>query len=81
MNQTQKISRVTDRVKSLFNWGEISRLLAGTRSVVLKDKYPKKHEPFINDLCDAVEPVLVKHGYLTVRDEILPSGEFAESFE
>lgn len=51
------------RIKSLFNWGELSRLLSGTRSVVLKDKYPKKHEPFINDLCDAVKPVLIKYGY------------------
>jgi len=58
MNQTQ-----INRIKSLFNWGELSRLLSGTRSVVLKDKYPKKHEPFINDLCDAVKPVLVKYGY------------------
>lgn len=71
MNQTQKISRGTDRVKSLFNWGELSRLLSGTRSVVLKDKYPKKHEPFINDLCNAVKPVLVKYGYAESEDYLV----------
>jgi len=60
MNQTQNT-----RIKNLFNWGELSRLLSGTRSVVLKNKYPKKHEPFINDLCEAVRPVMVKHGYET----------------
>lgn len=58
-NQTQ-----INRIKSLFNWGELSRLLSGTRSVVLKDKYPKKHEAFISDMLEAAKQVLINHGLI-----------------
>ena len=82
MNQTQNTTEMTqstelnksakDRIKNLFNWGELSRLLSGTRSVVLKNKYPKKHEPFISDLCEAVKPVMIKHGYESPDTPITP---------
>lgn len=59
---------VIDRIKSLFNWGELSRMLAGTRAVVLKNKYPKKHDVFIQDLTESTRQVLIRHGYLPAPD-------------
>lgn len=34
----------------LINWGELSRILAGSRSVVTKNRMPKKHEEKVNEL-------------------------------
>ncbi len=69
-----------DRIKSLFNWGELSRMLAGTRAVVLKNKYPKKHDAFIQDLTESTRQVLVRHGHLPAAPEQPESEFYAESF-
>ena len=50
--------------KDFLNWAKLSRTLSGTSRVVLKNKYPKKHEPFIKELIDAVETVLRKYGMM-----------------
>lgn len=35
---------------AVINWAEISRLLSGDRSVVTKNRMPKKHEGSVNEL-------------------------------
>lgn len=35
---------------AVINWGEISRVLSGNRSVVTKNRMPKKHEANVNEL-------------------------------
>jgi hypothetical protein len=50
--------------KDFLNWAKLSRTLSGTSRVVLKNKYPKKHEPFIKELIEAVETVLKKYGMM-----------------
>ena len=35
--------------ENLINWGELSRLLAGSRSVITKKRIGKKHEKTIKD--------------------------------
>ena len=39
-----------DKIDKLINWGELSRQLAGSRSVVTKNRMPKKHEKKVNEL-------------------------------
>ena len=39
-----------ENIDKLINWGELSRTLAGSRSVVTKNRMPKKHEPKVNEL-------------------------------
>ena len=39
-----------ENIDKIINWGELSRLLAGSRSVVTKKRMPKKHEPKVNEL-------------------------------
>ena len=46
--------------KELINWGELSRLLAGSRQTVRKNKIPKIHQPFIDDLINAMNKVIKK---------------------
>lgn len=46
--------------ENLINWGELSRLLAGSRQTVRKNKIPKVHEPFVNDLIKAMDKVISK---------------------
>jgi len=52
------------KTKDLFNWGEISRLFSGTRSVIRKNSIPKVHEPIINEMIEAVQTILKKHGII-----------------
>jgi hypothetical protein len=44
--------------KELINWGELSRYLAGSRQTVRKNKIPKIHQPFIDDLIKAMNKVI-----------------------
>ena len=37
-------------VDKVINWGELSRLLSGTRSVVTRNRMPKKHEETVENL-------------------------------
>lgn len=41
--------------ENLINWGELSRLLAGSRSVITKKRIGKKHEKTIKDLLDSIQ--------------------------
>lgn len=43
------------QVDKLINWGELSRQLAGSRSVVTKNRMPKKHEDKVNELRSKVK--------------------------
>jgi hypothetical protein len=40
--------------ENLINWGELSRILSCTRSVVTKKRMPKKYEKQVNELLAAV---------------------------
>lgn len=46
--------------KDLLNWGELSRLLAGSRQTVRRNSIPKIHQPFVNDLLKAMNKVISK---------------------
>ena len=48
---TEKPSKMD--IKELINWGELSRMLSGSRQTVRKNKIPKIHQPFIEDLLKA----------------------------
>lgn len=52
------------KTKNLFNWGEISRLFSGTRSVIRKNSIPKVHEPIINEIVGAVDGILKREGII-----------------
>ena len=43
---------------NLINWGELSRLLSGSRDSIRKNRIPKKHQGIINQLLAAVEEIL-----------------------
>ena len=47
--------------KELINWGELSRMLSGSRQTVRKNKIPKIHQPFIDDLLKAMNKVIEKN--------------------
>jgi hypothetical protein len=40
--------------KKIINWGELSRILSGTRSVVTKKRMPKKYKKAVNELLTVV---------------------------
>jgi hypothetical protein len=40
--------------ENLINWGELSRILSGTRSVVTKNRMPKKYEKVVGELLKSV---------------------------
>lgn len=48
------------KATELINWGQLSRLLSGSRQTVRKNKIPKKHQQIINELTNAIEGVLAK---------------------
>lgn len=39
-------------MENLINWGELSRLLCGTRSVLLRKRVGKKHKEAVNALIE-----------------------------
>ena len=41
--------------KNLINWGELSRLLSGSRSTVRRGSYSKRHKPKIEKLLSLIE--------------------------
>lgn len=49
-NQVCKMS-----TKDLINWGELSRMLAGSRMTIRKNKIPKKHQKFIGELMELID--------------------------
>lgn len=46
--------------KELINWGQLSRLLSGSRQTVRKNKVPIKHQLIVNELINAIDAVLSK---------------------
>jgi hypothetical protein len=40
--------------KKIINWGELSRTLSGSRSVVTKNRMPKKHEKSVAELLNYI---------------------------
>jgi hypothetical protein len=46
--------------EELINWGAWSRLLAGSRQTVRKNKIPLKHIPITNELIEAIQKVIDK---------------------
>ena len=46
--------------EDLLNWWELSRMLSGSRQTVRKNKIPKIHKPFIDDLLKAMNKVIKK---------------------
>jgi hypothetical protein len=46
--------------EDLLNWGAMSRMLSGSRQTVRKNKIPKIHQPFIDDLLKAMNKVIEK---------------------
>jgi hypothetical protein len=46
---------MSSNIENLINWGELSRILAGTRSVVTKSRIPKKHQEKVNELITALQ--------------------------
>lgn len=58
------MSKQIDKNKKIFNWGEVSRIFSGTRSVIRHDSIPKVHEQIINEMIEAVQAILKKHGII-----------------
>ena len=48
------------KAEDLINWSELSRFLAGSRQTVRKNKIPKIHQPFIDELIKAMDKVIKK---------------------
>ena len=46
------------KAKDLINWGQLSRLLSGSRQTVRKNSIPKKHQPFVDELMGAIDKLL-----------------------
>jgi hypothetical protein len=44
--------------KNLINWGELSRILSGSRQTVRKNKIPKIHQELVSKLLNAIEKVI-----------------------
>ena len=48
------------KAEDLINWGELSRLLSGSRQTVRKNSVPKIHEPFVSGLLKTINKELSK---------------------
>ena len=48
--------------ENLINWGELSRMLSGSRMIIRKNKVPKMHQPVIDELLSAIDCILSKAG-------------------
>ena len=51
-----------DNFKKMINWGELSRLLSGSRQTVRKNRIPKIHQPIVDELLSAIAGILSKAG-------------------
>lgn len=47
-------------IKKLINWGELSRLLTGSRQNVRSNNIPKKYQPKVDEIMKANEDVVAK---------------------
>lgn len=48
--------------QDLINWGQLSRLLSGSRQTVRKNSIPKIHQPIVDELLSAIDSILSKAG-------------------
>ena len=48
--------------KDLINWGELSRMLSGSRQTVRKNSIPKIHQQFVSELLESIEMQLSRLG-------------------
>ena len=48
------------KAEDLINWGQLSRLLSGSRQTVRKNSIPKIHEQFVSGLLNAINKELSK---------------------
>jgi len=46
--------------EDLINWGELSRLLSGSRQTVRKNKIPLIHQEFVKELLKAMDKIISK---------------------
>ncbi len=46
--------------QDLINWGELSRILSGSRQTVRKNSIPKIHQQFVSELLESIEMQLFK---------------------
>ena len=46
--------------ENIINWGELSRILSGSRQTVRKNKIPKIHRKFVSDLLKAIDKAFNK---------------------
>ena len=46
--------------EKLINWGELSRLLSGSRQTVRRNKIPKIHQGVVAELLQSIEAILSK---------------------
>jgi hypothetical protein len=44
--------------QNLINWGELSRILSGSRDTIRKNRIPKKHQGIISQLLTAIEEII-----------------------
>jgi hypothetical protein len=47
--------------ENLLNWGEMSRILSGSRCSLTKKRIPKKHEKSIKDLLSKIQTWYNEH--------------------
>lgn len=45
----------------LINWGEVSRMLSGSRHTIRKNKVPKIHQAAVNELTKFTSQWIEKH--------------------
>mgnify|MGYP001001636507 CR=1 FL=1 len=57
------------KAKTMINWAELSRTIAGDRSAITKDRIPQKHSEKINELINSIADWL-----LTLRSSMYHNG-------
>ena len=48
-------TKMNEQIDKLINWGELSRILAGSRSVITKKRIGKKHEEKVSELRELLQ--------------------------
>jgi len=48
------------KAEDIINWGELSRILSGSRQTVRKNNIPKIHKEFVSNLLKSIDKVLNK---------------------
>jgi len=48
------------KAEDVINWGELSRILSGSRQTVRKNKIPKIHKEFVSNLLKSIDKAFNK---------------------